>query len=86
VPSQRVIVDGSYQPDTLLAAAGKPVTVVFRRRDASLCSLEVVFPHQGVHATLPQDEDVMIELPPSKPGEYEFHCGMGVLYGRLIVQ
>ena len=82
----RVLVDGGYEPDTLVVAAGEPVRLVFHRHDGSPCSEEVVFPDQGVRATLAQHEDVVVELPPSEPGEYEFRCGMGMLSGRLVVR
>lgn len=83
---QRVIVDGSYAPDTLVVAAGEPVRLIFHRHDSSPCTEEVVFPDQGVRATLPQHEDVAVDLPPSQPGEYAFQCGMGMLHGRLVVR
>ena len=83
---QRIVVDGAYAPDTLVVAAGEPVRLVFHRHDDSPCSEEVVFPDQGVRATLAQHEDVVVELPPSEPGEYDFHCGMDMLHGRLVAR
>ena len=82
----RIIVDGGYEPDTLVVAAGEPVRLVFHRHDASPCSEEVVFPAHEVRASLPQHEDVVVDLPASAPGEYEFHCGMSMLHGRLVVR
>lgn len=82
----RVLVDGGYLPDTLVVAAGEPVRLVFHRHDASPCTEEVVFPTQGVRAALPQHEDVVVDLPAGEPGEYEFHCGMGMLHGQVIVR
>jgi len=29
---------------------------------------------------------VPIEFVPEKPGEYEFHCQMGMLRGKVIVE
>ena len=83
----RVVVDaGGYSPDTLVVAAGEPVRVIFHRHNGSSCSEEVVFPDQGVRATLAQHQDVAVELPASQPGEYDFHCGMNMLHGRLIAR
>ncbi len=82
----RILVNGGYAPDTLVVAAREPVSLIFHRHDGSPCSEEVVFPDQDVRATLAQDEDVAVDLPPSEPGEYEFHCGMGMLHGRLVVR
>ena len=83
----RVVVDADgYAPDTLVVAAGRPVKVIFHRHDGSMCSEEVVFPSQGVRATLIEHEDVAVELPASDPGAYDFHCGMNMLRGRLIAR
>lgn len=82
----RIIVDGGYAPDTVVVPAGESVRLVFHRHDGSPCSEEVVFPDQHVRATLAQHEDVAVDLPPSEPGKYEFHCGMGMLRGRLVAR
>ena len=82
----RILVDGGYTPDTVTVAAGEPVRLVFHRHDGSPCSEEVVFPDQGVRATLARHEDVEVQLPPSEPGDYEFHCGMNMLKGRLVAR
>ena len=80
-----VRVRGGYEPDTIRAEAGVPLRLVFRREESSPCSEQVVFPAFGKSATLPQGERVTVELLPTEPGEYEFTCAMGMLYGRLIV-
>ena len=33
----RILVEGGYQPDMLVVAAGEPVTLIFHRVDVSLC-------------------------------------------------
>lgn len=81
----RVVVRGRYEPDTILAAAGRPLRITFRREDTLACSERVVFPDFGKSAMLPPHEDVTVELTPDRPGEYEFTCQLGVLRGRLIV-
>jgi plastocyanin domain-containing protein len=83
---RRVVVDASYQPDTLIVPAGQPVTLLFHRLAASPCAEQVLFPHHGIRKQLARHQDVTIDLPASEPGEYEFHCGMGMLRGRLIVR
>ena len=82
----RVRVRGGYVPDTIHAEAGVPLRIVFRREESSPCSEQVVFPDFGRSATLPQGEQVAVDLLPEAPGEYEFTCGMGMLRGRLIVE
>ena len=80
-----VHVYGGYHPDTIHTTAGLPLRIVFRREDSSPCSEQVVFPAFGKSATLPQDEDVHVDLAPAEPGEYQFTCGMGMIHGRLVV-
>ena len=82
----RIFVDGGYVPDTVSVAAGEPARRIFHRRDGSSGGEEVVFPDQGVRAALALHKDVVVELPPSDPGEYEFRCGMAMLRGRLFVR
>jgi plastocyanin domain-containing protein len=46
----------------------------------------VLLPDFHKSATLPQGEVVPIEFLPEKPGEYEFHCQMGMFRGKLVVE
>ena len=78
-------VAGGYHPDTIVAQAGQPLRITFHREDESPCSERVVFPDFDVAATLPQHQEVTVELLPEDAGEYGFECGMGMLRGRLIV-
>jgi|BarGraNGADG00212_1021973.scaffolds.fasta_scaffold00901_7 plastocyanin domain-containing protein len=81
----RVRVAGGYHPDTVRAAAGVPLRIVFRREESSACSEQVVFPAFGKCATLPQGEDVAVDLTPEEPGIYEFTCAMNMLHGALVI-
>jgi len=82
----RVRVRGGYEPDTVVARAGRPLRLTFRREESAACSERVIFPAFGKSAMLPPYEDVAIDLPPLEPGEYEFTCQFGVLRGRLLVR
>lgn len=81
----RVRVRGGYSPAVVRSEAGVPLRLLFSREEAAACSEQVVFPAFGRTATLPQGEDVAVELVPEVPGEYEFTCGTGMLRGRLLV-
>ena len=81
-----VIVRGGYTPDVIVVEHGKPVRLSFRRDETASCSEMVLFPDFNKSATLPEGEVVSIEFLPDKPGEYEFHCQMGMLRGKLIVE
>ena len=81
-----VTVKGGYQPATVTAKVGQLVRLKFTRRESTPCGEEVVLPDFGKRAHLPQDKTVPIEVTPTKPGEYEFTCGMNMYKGRLIVE
>ena len=83
---QMVLVKGGYSPDTIVASAGKPLRLVFRREEATPCSETVIFDAFKKSARLPQGELVAVELMPTEPGEYPFSCQMGMLQGRLVIE
>ena len=87
VPSEvEITVDGGYSPSAVRVKAGRPVRLVFDRRDTSSCSEEVVLPDFGVRKFLPSGRRTVIEVTPKNPGTYEFMCGMSMLRGRLIAE
>ncbi len=81
----RVRVKGGYEPGTIVAVAGEPLRITFRREESAPSSERVVFPAFGVSASLPAYEEVTLELLPEQPGDYEFTSDMGILRGRLVV-
>ena len=83
---QVIRVAGGYQPDTVYGRAGEPLALIFRREETSSCSEQVVFPALGRSISLPPYEDVLVELPASQAGSYEFSCRMGMLHGTLIIE
>lgn len=86
VPTTRIRVRGGYHPDTVYGRVGEPLRLMFRREETAACSEGIVFPAFGKSAMLPPHQDVVVELEPERPGEYEFTCQMGMLHGRLIVE
>jgi plastocyanin domain-containing protein len=81
-----ITVDGGYAPKTVRVPAGKPVRLIFDRRDNASCSEEVVFPDFGIRRFLPTGARTTIEVTPPSPGTYEFMCGMSMLRGTLIAE
>ena len=79
-------VRGGYSPATVKAKAGRPVRLVFDRRDTSSCSEEIVLPDFGIRRYLPTGERTVVEVTPQSAGRYEFTCGMGMLHGALIAE
>ena len=81
-----VTVAGGYTPQEVRVKAGRPVRIVFDRRETNPCSEEVVMPDFGIRRFLPADAKTAVEFTPVTPGSYPFTCGMGMLHGRLIVE
>ncbi|MFL5273393.1 MAG: cupredoxin domain-containing protein [Anaeromyxobacteraceae bacterium] len=79
-------VDGGYAPSRVRLRAGQAARLVFDRREDSSCSEEVVIPDLGIRRFLPAHQRTGVDLPPARPGTYEFTCGMGMLRGSLVVE
>lgn len=78
-----VLVDRGYAPDTIVARAGLPLRIVFRRDDADTCSERVVFSSPHIDRRLATTGETTIELPAQPPGQVRFTCGMGRYHGRI---
>lgn len=81
-----ITVKGGYTPDIIVVKAGQPVRFAFTRQESATCSEEVIFSDFGKSALLPEGETVTLEFTPEKAGEYDFHCQMNMLRGKLIVE
>ena len=79
-------VEGGYDPPVVEVAAGRPVRLIFDRREKNPCSDELVIGAFGIRRELPPFERTTIEVTPPAPGKYEFTCGMGMLHGALVVK
>ncbi len=86
-PQEQIItVDGGYSPAVVRVKAGRPVRLVFDRRDTGSCSDEVVFPDFGLRRFLPTGKKTVVDITPPKAGRYEFTCGMSMLRGALVAE
>ncbi len=81
-----ITVAGGYTPQVVRVKAGRPVRLVFDRRETNPCSEEIVVPDFGIRRFLPPDERTAVEFTPAGPGAHEFTCGMGMLHGQVIVE
>ncbi len=70
----------------IVVQAGKPVRLSFTRQESAACSETVIFPDFGKSAYLPEGQAVPVEFTPERPGEYDFHCQMNMLRGKLVVE
>jgi len=73
-----------YEPATILATAGEPILLRFRRETSAASARRVIFPALGRSIELPLYGEASLELS-LEPGRYEFTCEQGLLRGVLEV-
>lgn len=81
----QVSVHGGYHPAAIVARAGLPLRLVFRRDDGDPCSERVVFSTPRLDRRLASTGTTTIDLPAQPPGEIRFTCGMGRYRGRIAI-
>jgi Cu+-exporting ATPase len=85
VQEVEVLVRGGYSPDRIAVRQGRPVRLVFFRRESNPCTGQVVLGDFGISRTLPEGERVAVEFIPERAGEFTFHCAMNMVRGTLVV-
>ncbi len=79
--------DQGYHPATIRAAAGRALTLVFRRTDALNCGEKVRFPSlNNLERDLPVGQPVEVAVTVPASGELAFTCGMNMYRGSVVVQ
>ena len=78
-----VAVRGAYRPDAIVARAGVPLRILFRRDDDDSCSERVVFSVPRIDRRLAPSAVTIVDLPAQPAGEIRFTCGMGRYRGRI---
>jgi plastocyanin domain-containing protein len=86
VQRTRVVVNGGYAPSTIRVEPGRRVRLEFDRQETSGCTEEVVLPEFGIRTYLPAHKITAVEFTPTKPGRYEFTCGMAMVRGTILVE
>ena len=81
-----IAVAGGYSPALVRVKAGRPVRLVFDRRETNPCSEELVIPDFGIRRFLPPNQKTAVEFTPQSPGSHEFTCGMGMLRGKVVAE
>jgi putative intracellular protease/amidase/plastocyanin len=80
------VTDAGFNPAVVTARAGAPIRITFDRVTKSACFDAVKIPALAVAATpLAAGAKTSVEIAPTKPGTYEFTCGMEMFRGSLIV-
>ena len=81
-----VVVNGGYTPNTIVLKQGVPASIVFDRKDPSGCFSHVMFPDFGINEELPVNEKLAVDIDTSKPGEYQYACGMNMFHGKVVIK
>lgn len=81
-----ITVEGGYDPASIRVPAGRPVRLLFDRRESNSCSEEVVIPDLKIRRFLPAFQTTAVEIMFPTPGRYEFACGMNMLHGSIIAE
>lgn len=86
-PSGRQVVEvtvhGAYRPSAIVARAGLPLRLVFRREDDDPCSERVIFSAPRLDRRLAPTGTTAVDLPAGPSGEVRFTCGMGRYRGHI---
>ncbi len=80
-----VVVAGGYKPDVVVARKNAPLTLIFDRRETNPCSDEIVIPEFEIRAPLPAHQKTVLQITPTREGEFPFSCGMNMLHGKIRV-
>lgn len=75
-----------YEPASITVKAGVKATLTFIRKIENTCGTEVVFPDYDIEKDLPLNKPVVVEITPSKTGEFRFTCGMNMFNGKMVVR
>ena len=86
-----IIVDAAYDPASVTLKVNLPTEIIFDRRDKGECTEWVIFPGlptkegKEVKRKLPEGQKTTLRFTPTKIGQYEFVCGMGMVHGQLNI-
>ncbi|GEM_PF-6746787 len=79
------VLASGYQPSMVMAKAGEPITIVFKRTTDQGCGQVVMIPSAGIKKDLPLNEPVEVTFTPKSSGNLEFTCGMKMMKGTIMV-
>jgi hypothetical protein len=78
-----ITVRAGYRPGEIVARAGLPLRIIFRREDHDVCTERVVFSAPRLERRLAPTGTTTVDLPAQPPGDVRFTCGMGRYRGHI---
>jgi plastocyanin domain-containing protein len=79
------LTDEGLSPADVKLTKGQPVKIAFTRKTDRTCMFDVVIPEAGVKKPVPVGKTVELEFTPAKSGTLKVLCGMGMQFGKLVV-
>ncbi|VVB58158.1 Cupredoxin-like domain protein [Candidatus Anstonella stagnisolia] len=76
---------GSYDKPSVQVKAGVPVRFHFSADRNAGCGKLLLINEFGVRLTSYSGEESVAEFTPTSPGTYQYHCGMYMFVGKLVV-
>lgn len=80
------VTEQGYEPASITVKKDVPTKITFIRKTDKTCGTEISIPEYKISKPLPLNEPVVVELTPTKSGEFKITCGMNMLDGKLVVQ
>ncbi|HVO20944.1 MAG TPA: cupredoxin domain-containing protein [Anaeromyxobacter sp.] len=72
-------------PSVVKVTKGETVRLAITRKTDKTCMNEVVVQELGVKQALPLGKTVNVDVTPSKSGSLRILCGMGMEFGKIVV-
>lgn len=85
-PVEITVTKSGFEPPTVHARAGTPLTLVVTRKVNDTCATELVLRDENLRVPLPLGQPVTITFTPKKAGILRYSCGMGMLFGDIDVR
>ena len=80
-----VITKDGFEPGSITLKPNVPAKITFLRTTNDTCATSIVINEYKIKKDLPLNEPVVIDIKPTKSGEFSFTCGMFMLKGKLVV-
>lgn len=78
------VTEKGFSPSSITIEKGSRLTLIFTRTTGKGCGSKVVIPSLGITKDLPVGKKVTIKFTPTKEGEINFTCGMGMYKGSIV--
>jgi len=80
------VTSSGFEPATVQARKGEPLTLVITRTTEKTCATEIVVKDYGINTPLPLDKPVSVTFTPARSGQVKFACAMDMIGGVVVVQ